>query len=105
MRTLQNRRRSRRIVVPVRLPITWKTAVIKICAAIALITAVGASSCPAAVRVEAYRGEPFGVGRVTVDLEQGASSDPWSDDRFTLSEVNGRVFYPAIDHAPVRRLV
>ena len=72
---------------------------------IAIILALGATACPAAIRVEAYRGRPFGVGRVTVDLHQGASGDPWSDDRFTLSEADERVFYPAIDNAPVLRLV
>ncbi|HEY3392139.1 MAG TPA: hypothetical protein VGK58_05505, partial [Lacipirellulaceae bacterium] len=66
---------------------------------------IAVAACPAAIRVEAYRGEPFGVGRVTVDLQQGASGDPWSDDRFTVTEATGRVFYPAIDNAPVRRLV
>jgi hypothetical protein len=76
-------------------------------AALTFVAIVGAcvATCPAAIRVEAYRGEPFGVGRVTVDLEQGASSDPLSDDRFTITEANGRVFYPAIENAPVRRMV
>jgi hypothetical protein len=75
------------------------------CAGLAIVFFLGVAACPAAIRVEAYRGQPFGVGRVTIDLQQGASSDPWSDDRFTLTEADGRVFYPAIDHAPVRRLV
>src|SRR5262249_33163927 len=41
---------------------------------------VGVSTTSAAVRVEAYRGDPFGIGRVTIDLPQGASSAPASDD-------------------------
>jgi hypothetical protein len=69
------------------------------------ILGVGVAASSAAIRVEAYRGEPFGVGRVTVDLEPGSSSDPLSDDRFTITEANGRVFYPAIENAPVRRMV
>jgi hypothetical protein len=76
-------------------------------AAVTFTAIVGAcvATCPAAIRVEAYRGEPFGVGRVIVDLERGASSDPLADDRFTITEANGRVFYPAIENAPVRRMV
>ena len=35
----------------------------------------------AAVRVEAYRGQPFGIGRVTIDLSPGSSTAPASDDR------------------------
>ncbi|MEX0612770.1 MAG: hypothetical protein WD229_11685, partial [Pirellulales bacterium] len=65
------------------------------------------SFCSAAVRVEAYRGEPFGIGRVTVDLPQGASPTPSSDDRFALTEADGRVLYPVIEsrNRPVRRLL
>ena len=33
---------------------------------------VTAAASSAAVRVEAYRGEPFGIGRVTIDLQSGA---------------------------------
>jgi hypothetical protein len=47
----------------------------------------------AAVRVEAFRGEPFGIGRVTIDL-QGDVSSPANDDRFGLEEANDRVLYP-----------
>jgi hypothetical protein len=65
-------------------------------------TAVG----NAAVRVEAYRGEPFGMGRVTIDLPQGVS--PSNDDRFALTESDNRVIYPVLDSGtrlPVRQLL
>jgi len=56
---------------------------------------VGAALAEAAIRVEAYRGEPFGVGRVTVDLPQDDA--PSADDRFGISEANDRVLYPALE--------
>ena len=60
-----------------------------------------ATACQAAIRVEAYRGEPFGIGRVTIDLSPGASTLPWSDDRFALVESDDRVLYPVIENASV----
>ena len=50
----------------------------------------------AAMRVEAYRGQPFGVGRVTVDLPQDDSAS--ADDRFGISDAAGRVLYPVLEH-------
>src|SRR5262245_23845376 len=64
-----------------------------------------ATSCQAAIRAEAFRGEPYGIGRVTVDLAPGASSLPWGDDRFALVEADGRTMYPVLENAAVRRLV
>jgi hypothetical protein len=66
---------------------------------------LSAASARAAIRVEAYLGEPFGVGRVTVDLPPGTSASPWSDDRFTITESNHRVLYPVIENTPVRRIL
>ena len=62
----------------------------------------------AATRVEAYRGEPFGMARVTIDLPQGAPADAASDDRLAVVESNQRVLYPVIgggSAAPVRRIL
>ncbi|MEX0642751.1 MAG: hypothetical protein WD468_08630 [Pirellulales bacterium] len=64
-----------------------------------------ATTCRAAIRAEAFHGEPYGIGRVTVDLSPGASSVPWGDDRFALVEADGRAMYPVLENAPVRRLV
>src|SRR5437868_11792084 len=57
------------------------------------------------VRVEAYRGEPFGIGRVTIDLTPGASSAPASDDRFAVTEEKDRVLYPVIENKASRRIL
>lgn len=59
----------------------------------------------AAVRVEAFRGEPFGIGRVTIDLAPGASSAPASDDRCTVTEEKDRVLYPVIENKSSRRFL
>jgi hypothetical protein len=67
-----------------------------------LILAVPAG---AAVRVEAYRGEPFGIGRATIDLSQGDSAEPASDDRVALVEEQGRAFYPVIENKQTRRIL
>jgi hypothetical protein len=61
------------------------------------------TSSSAATRVEAYRGEPFGIGRVTIDLEQGAA--PPSDERFMLADANDRVLYPAMRKSSVRQIL
>ncbi len=56
-------------------------------------------------RSEAYAGEPFGVGRVTVDVFRGEPAIPLSDERFTLWEESGRAFYPVQKQEPAKRLV
>jgi len=58
-----------------------------------------------AANSEAYLGEPFGVGRVTIDVLRGEPSLPLSDERFTVLEANGRALYPALKQTPVRKLV
>lgn len=55
--------------------------------------------------VEAYVGQPFGVGKVTVDVPSGALIAPPGDDRINVVEQNGRVLYPVTPGTPVRRLV
>ncbi len=59
----------------------------------------------AAPRWEAYAGEPFGVGRVTVDVVRGEPALPLSDERFTVVEAGGRALYPVLKKAPVRRII
>jgi hypothetical protein len=69
-----------------------------------VVVCVGAAVGEAAIRVEAYRGEPFGVGRVTVDLPQDDA--PSADDRFGLTEASGRVLYPVLEqHRQLGRIV
>jgi hypothetical protein len=68
--------------------------------------AIASPSVQAAIRVEAYRGEPFGIGRVTIDLPQGVSAA--NDDRFALTESDDRLLYPVLEsetRLPVRQLL
>jgi hypothetical protein len=55
--------------------------------------------------VEAYIGEPFGVGRVTVPVFRGAPTLPLSDERFTAAEAKGRVLYPVVKVEPARQFL
>ena len=54
---------------------------------------------------EAYVGQPFGVGRVTVDVLRGEPVLPLSDERFTLLGADARVLYPVLKHEPVRKIL
>ena len=80
-------------------------SLVRFTAALCAIFVVAVAACPAAVRIEAYRGQPFGVGRVTIDLQPGSSSNPWEDDRFSVADEQGRVLYPVMHNAPARRLL
>ena len=53
----------------------------------------------------AYLGEPFGVGRVTIDVFRGEPSIPLSDERFTVWEESHRVMYPVLKAEPVKRVL
>ncbi len=70
-----------------------------------VVALVAASFCQAAVRVEAYRGEPFGIGRVTIDLAPGSSTAPASDDRCTVVEQQDRVLYPVVENKSSRKIL
>jgi hypothetical protein len=61
--------------------------------------------CTAAVRVEAYRGDPFGIGRATIDLQPGASQAPASDDRCTIIDEQERVMYPVTENKSSRKFL
>ncbi|HEX5470666.1 MAG TPA: hypothetical protein VFW73_02210 [Lacipirellulaceae bacterium] len=61
--------------------------------------------CQAATRVEAYRGEPFSMGRITIDLPPGSSSAPASDDRCTVVDDKDRLLYPVIEDKSSRRFL
>jgi hypothetical protein len=71
----------------------------------AAVTASLAQEGLAAIRVEAYRGQPYGVARVTIDLPQDAPSTPWTDDRFAIEGEAGQVLYPAMENPRGRRLL
>jgi hypothetical protein len=55
--------------------------------------------------VEAYAGQPFGVGRITIDLSQDMLPDPLGAEGIGLTEQNGRALYPAIDNPAFGRVV
>jgi hypothetical protein len=59
----------------------------------------------AANLVEAYSGQPYGVGRVTVGVLRGQPALLLSDERFTLLEANGRAIYPVLKEESAKRLV
>ena len=59
----------------------------------------------AAVKSDAYVGQPFGVARVKIGVLRGEPVLPLSDERFTLLEANGRVLYPVLKQEPVRKIV
>lgn len=73
-------------------------------AQLAVLLAIAAEGF-GAVRVEAYRGVPFGIGRVTVDLPPGGSPAPASDDRCGVTDAQGRVLYPVAENKASRRFL
>ena len=83
----------------------WQTAVMQL-AAVAVVWGSLATACMAQARlaVEAFAGEPFGVGRMFFQADRGAEGAS-APDSATLSERGGRVFYPAYVSQPVRQLL
>ena len=69
------------------------------------VSLIFVSIAPAAVQVQAYRGEPFGIGRVTIDLPPGVSSAPAVDDRFAITDTQNRVLYPVMKNSSARRIL
>jgi hypothetical protein len=66
---------------------------------------LAAATSADAAQVEAYLGEPFGVGVVTVDVVAGGPVVPNDDDRFGVEAQDGRVLYPVLKDRAVRRLI
>src|SRR5690242_632183 len=83
---------------------TWSRLARQLLTAVA-VALLCVSASRADVRVEAYRGEPFGIGRVTIELPPGASSAPASDDRITLTESSDRVLYPSMKSSGARKIL
>ncbi len=63
-----------------------------------LSSGVPGAECLAQVRaqVEAFSGQPFGVGRMSFVLGEGNLPQPLGFDGIGLAEKNDRVFYPAV---------
>ncbi len=53
--------------------------------------------------VEAYTGRPFGVGRITLNLPASAGS--LTRDEVLVTGEGGRVLYPVVSAAPVRKML
>ena len=71
---------------------------------IVLVLAVPRSAS-AQIEVEAYSGEPFGVGVISVRM-RSIRGTVWShDDGWSLQERTGRSFYPAVVGGPLRDLL
>ena len=78
------------------------------CVTCLLLAATWIAACEPAlarVRVEAYAGQPFGVGKVTFDVRRDEPSIPLADERFTVQTADGRVLYPVLKAAPVKKLL
>ncbi len=58
----------------------------------------------AQVQVEAYVGQPFGVGRMTVTVDRSPERRIY-EDGYLLIERDGRALYSALDDKPVQRLL
>lgn len=57
--------------------------------------ALAANAAHAQLDAEAIHGEPFGIGRISVRLPDGATAGLSGVDALELTEANGRVLYPA----------
>ncbi len=65
----------------------------------ALLAVVAVTASPAfaqSIRVDAFIGEPFGVGRLQLDLPPDAMPEPLGAEGLGLAEQDGRVLYPAV---------
>jgi len=61
-----------------------------------LLASVPSTGFAQGVQVEALAGEPFGVGRLQVDLPAAMLPHPLGADGLGLIEQDGRVLYPAL---------
>jgi len=53
----------------------------------------------------AYLGEPFGVGKVTIDVFRGEPVIPLNDERFTVLEESDRVMYPVLKKETIKKFL
>lgn len=54
---------------------------------------------------EAIPGEPFGIGRIEIDLPESLLPQPLGEAGLRLSEANGRVLYPVVETNPGGEMV
>ena len=59
---------------------------------------------PVIVSTEAHAGRPYGIGKVTFRLREGDEIISRTGATW-FTEENGRIFYPVIAHAPIRKFI
>ncbi|WP_442481524.1 hypothetical protein [Aeoliella sp. SH292] len=59
----------------------------------------------AEIRVEAFSGQPLGVGRIVVDVPSEGASAAMNDDRTTVTDAAGRVLYPTVEPSRERKVL
>lgn len=75
-------------------------------AAAAVFLSLGAAeAAPSRVRVEAYAGEPFGVGCVEVDLPSSLAPEPLGWSGLGIEEKHHRALYPAVESRSIGGVV
>lgn len=60
---------------------------------------------PRSAQIEAFLGEPFGVGRVELELPPSQRPELLELGGLMVRERNGRVFYPAVEGRPVAKVL
>ena len=63
----------------------------------ALLLAASPARAQLRVRVEAYTGQPFGIGRLEIQMPRNELPEPLGVDGLAISERDGRVYYPTVD--------
>lgn len=75
-------------------------------AASAIACLFASAPLTSAATVEAFAGDPFGVGRVTLSVGGTGPASPLEDERFTVEAADGRALYPVLkEDRPARRLL
>lgn len=59
----------------------------------------------AEAQVEAYVGQPFGVGRIVLRIPEGELPEPLGAEGIELTDAEGRTFYPVVEAPPDTALV
>jgi hypothetical protein len=85
--------------------ITLRRLVVGSIALAAMSWAVELAQSASAAVAEAFVGEPFGVGSVTLAVGGAGPVAPLEDDRFTVVAAEGRALYPVVKEERARRLI
>ncbi|MGD9126707.1 MAG: hypothetical protein PVH19_04940, partial [Planctomycetia bacterium] len=74
-------------------------------ASVLLLLGVSCMATRAEAQIEAYAGQPFGVGKIVLRLSPGELPQPLGAEGIMLTEAKGRTLYPAIETPPDTTLV